>query len=366
MSALPVPRFRAEHIGSLLRPPDLVDAMSRKLTGGIPDDELAAVQDRAIRSAIRLQEDIGLACVTDGEFRRWVYLRTFIEEGFGIPVTASLVEGMLEVGQPIRWKPVHVRDFKFLRQYTSAVPKVTMLGPCRVHWSSGRGNISRAVYPDLAQFWDDIVIACRNEIDALFRAGCTYIQIDETTLVKFADPESRAFAAIRGEDLDQLLPVYIDVINRVVSDRPRGMTIGLHMCRGNSFDEGSSNRRSEGGYDALAERIFNELDVDFFLLEYDTPRAGTFEPLRFLPKDKGAVLGLVSTKLPELEPVDDLIRRIDAASKYVDISRLGISPQCGFSSGFRGHPLNHEQQTAKLRRVVEVATRVWGGTLSEP
>jgi len=361
-----LPRFRAEHIGSLLRPPKLVDAMAKRLDGGMPDDELTAIQDSAIRNVIRLQEDVGLTCVTDGEFRRWTYLRTFIEEGFGIPVTKSLVEGMLEVSKPIRWKPVHVRDFEFLKKHSSAVPKVTMLGPCRVHWSAGRRHISRDVYPDMAAFWNDIVAACRNEIQALARAGCNYVQIDETTLVKFADPESKAFAASRGENLDELLPTYINVINRVVADRPAGMTIGLHMCRGNSFDEGSSNRRSGGGYDAIAERVFNELDVDFFFLEYDTPNAGTFEPLRLMPKDRGVVLGLVSTKVPQLEKADDLIRRIDEASKYMDVSRMGISPQCGFSSGFRGHPLNHEQQLAKLRRIVDVATRVWGSTRSEP
>jgi 5-methyltetrahydropteroyltriglutamate--homocysteine methyltransferase len=351
--------FRAEHIGSLLRPPELVDAMAKHLENRISGEELRAIQDRAIDQVIRLQEDLGYGALNDGEYRRVSYLITFMERGFNIPYAKSTTA--LQVKEPVRWKgPVHLDEFKYVASRTRAMGKVTLLGPCRVHWQTGRNNISRDIYPDIEKFWDDIVCATRSEIRALGEAGCRYIQIDDTAFAKFSDPQTQAQLASRGEDWRALIPLYIEMTNRVVAEPPPGMTIALHMCRGNSVHHGPGHQRAAGGYDAIAERMFNELNIDIFFLEYDTPRAGDFSPLKYLPREKSVVLGLVSTKLPELEDANALRHRIDEAAKFCDLDQLALSPQCGFSSQFRGHPLTMDQQTAKLRRIAEVAEKVWG------
>ncbi|MSQ52495.1 MAG: 5-methyltetrahydropteroyltriglutamate--homocysteine S-methyltransferase [Betaproteobacteria bacterium] len=351
---------RAEHIGSLLRPPELVEAMARKLEGSIDEAELRAIQDRAIDDVLRLQEDLGYRAVNDGEYRRVSYLITFMEQGFSVPYAKSTTA--LQIKAPVRWQgPVHVDEYRYVASRARTIGKVTLLGPCRVHWQTGRNNIDRHIYPDIAKFWDDIVAATRSEIRALAEAGCRYIQIDDTAFAKFSDPQTQAQLASRGEDWRELIPLYIEMTNRVVADPPPGMTIALHMCRGNSVHHGPGHQRAAGGYDAIAERMFNELDIDIFFLEYDTPRAGDFSPLKYLPKGKSVVLGLVSTKDPELESAEHLRRRIDEAATYCELDQLAISPQCGFSSQFRGHPLSMDQQTAKLRRIAEVAQATWGG-----
>ncbi|MFM9971670.1 MAG: 5-methyltetrahydropteroyltriglutamate--homocysteine S-methyltransferase [Burkholderiales bacterium] len=353
--------FRAEHIGSLLRPPELVDAMARHLEGKIGADELRTVQERAIDLVVRMQEDLGYRALTDGEYRRESYLKTFLENGFGIDYAKSTIS--LKVDKPVRWKaPVHVKDFSYVKPRTQATPKITLLGPCRVHWQAGRNNISKSVYPDIEQFWDDLIEATRSEIRALGEAGCTYIQIDDTAFAKFGDQATREQLAARGEDWRLLIPKYIEVMNRVVADPPKGMTIALHMCRGNSMAHPPGHKRAEGGYEVVAEQLFNELEVNIFFLEYDTERAGDFSPLKFLPKHKGVVLGLVSTKTAQLESEESLRRRIDEAATYVDLERLALSPQCGFSSQFRGHPLTMDEQHAKLARIAQVALKVWGAT----
>jgi 5-methyltetrahydropteroyltriglutamate--homocysteine methyltransferase len=287
------------------------------------------------------------------------YIRTFLEQGFGIPYERSTTS--LKITKRVRWQgPVHVRDFEYVKPRTKRLYKATLVGPCRVHWQAGRNNISRDVYPDIELFWDDLVEATRNEIRALAEAGCRSVQIDDTTLAMFGDQATRDQLAARGEDWKLLIPKYIEVLNRVAADPPEGMTIALHMCRGNSMHHPAGHVRAAGGYDDVAERMFNELDINIFFLEYDSPRAGDFTPLRHLPRHKSVVLGLVSTKTPDVESLDGLQRRIDEAATHCDLSQLAISPQCGFSSGFRGHPLTHEQQRAKLARVVETARKVWG------
>ncbi len=352
------PPFRADHIGSLIRPPKLIDAMARSMEGKISPDELRAVQNAAIDEVVRLQEDAGLPCITDGEFRREGYM-DFIKglgltrDPFGPPGATTVVRKRIE-----RPRPVLVDDFRYLSSRTRRLPKVCLVGPCRIHYNSGRERIDHNVYPTIDLFWNDVIECYRAEFQDLAHAGCRYIQIDETVLAKFADPDIQRRLAERGDSWRDLLPLYIGVLNRVVADPPSGLSFGIHMCRGNSML--TPNQRASGGYELIAEALFNELNIDVFYLEYDTPRAGDFSPLKYLPKGKTAVLGLVSTKTPELETADQLKRRIDEASKYTDIDQLGLSPQCGFSSQFRGYPLTIEQQIAKLRMVVDVAEQTWG------
>jgi 5-methyltetrahydropteroyltriglutamate--homocysteine methyltransferase len=359
--AVRAPAFRVEQIGSLFRPPELIAAMERKLAGTIGDAELEDIQNKAIIYVIKMQEELGLPCLTDGEFRRFNYTRTFFTKTLGLSSFIRSSEEDLIIDRRITWTPTLVDDYKFLIAHTRRAAKVTLIGPCRGHWAaSGRKHISKDVYPDMAQFWDDIVDAERKEIQSLADAGCTYVQMDDTTLAKFGDTRTQAKWAALGEPLEELLPTYISAINRCIANAPAGMAFGLHTCRGNSASHSLGFQRPSGGYDSVAERMFNELEFGTYFLEYDTPRAGDFTPLRLLPKGKVAVLGLISTKEPRVETADELVRRIEEASKYVDVSQLAISPQCGFSSGFKGHPLNVEQQTAKLRVAVEVAERVWG------
>lgn len=366
------PPFRAEQIGSLLRPEELKAAMQRRQKGEIAPAELAAIQNRAIDEAIRMQEDLGLQCITDGEFRRVVYFSYFYVEGLGgIRYEEEGEQGWKyrdrqghEIGSSLpvvtrrlQWrKPINVDDFRYLAARTSRTPKLTLPGPNALHFFGGRKNISRYAYPDLEAFFDDVVEALRREIRALAEAGCRYLQIDETALAKFGDPAIRETLAARGDSWEALLPLYIRNLNRVVADAPRGLTIGVHMCRGNR----QGHWQAEGGYDLVAERMFNELAIDHFFMEYDSPRAGDFSALRFVPKGKRVVLGLVSTKLPHLESMDALKKRIDEAARYVDLERLAVSPQCGFASDVVGNPLTLEQQKAKLARVVELAHQVWG------
>ncbi len=366
------PPFRADQVGSLLRPPDLIRARERFQKGEIDRAALAEIEDRSIAEVVRLQEDVGLAAVTDGEYRRRNYYGGFFVDGIGgvkpgieastkwfYKNAAGEKKGaaLPQVVARLRWKkPVHVGDFRFLAARTDRMVKVTLPGPCILHFLAGRDNIDRTAYPDLDLFWDDVVDAIRREMDALYQAGCRYIQLDETAFAKFGDAEVVQGLKDRGDDWRDLARLYIEVMNRTLAGKPADLSVCIHMCRGNS----RGFWQAEGGYDPVAERLFNDLAVDGFFLEYDSARAGSFAPLAAMPKGKPVVLGLVSTKTGVLEKADDLKRRIDEAAAYVDPDQICISPQCGFASEHHGNPLTVDQEVAKLRLLVDVARDVWG------
>lgn len=364
------PPFRAEHIGSLLRPAHLLDLRRRYAAGEASAEELHAAEDDAVEAAIAMQQRVGLKLVTDGEFRRHAYHDFFFEHlgdvtiGFP-PVDADEArDGEKRAAQPVavvksrlQWsQPIHGKEVVFLKKHATARPKITLPGPCTLHFRGGAREILRyGAYSDIETFWSDVVDAYAREFDALAEAGCDYVQIDETSFAKFADPATRAAIAERGDDWETVIDDYIAIMNRTLARAPKSLNIGMHLCRGNR----GGHFHAEGGYDVVAEKLFNALDFEFYFLEYDSPRAGDFSPLRFLPKDKTAVLGLVSTKSGKIEDKSDLKRRIDEAGKYVDPDRLAISPQCGFASVASGNPISPEIQEAKLRLVVEVADEVW-------
>lgn len=360
----PEPPFRAEHVGSLLRPAALLDARRRHRRHEIDDAALLKTEADAIRAALALQERVGLRLATDGEFRRASYHSHFYGQlgDISFDVVGTGTDG--RAAQPVslirsrlRWMhPIHVDDFAFVKAQTRLCPKVTIPGPCALHFRGGDAAVLAHAYEDVDAFWDDIVTAFRSELTSLAEAGCRYVQIDETAFAKFGDPAVRAMLAARGDDWSALITSYIAVTNRVLRDLPEGLTVAMHLCRGNR----GGRWHAEGGYDAVAEALFNELAIRLFLLEYDSPRAGGFAPLRFMPADKMVVLGLVSTKSGMLESKDLLLRRIDEACHHIDLARLGVSPQCGFASVETGNPITPEQQEAKLRLVVELAETVWG------
>ena len=373
------PPFRADHVGSLLRPEKLKQARERFLGPQTPtsnigphdDPRLRAVEDECVREVVALQEAIGLRAVTDGEFRRrsWWLELILGWEGFCADRTGSAklkwrnasgeTQGFsdLNVSGRIRWRPSSVvRAFEFLKAATRAVPKVTLPAPNCVHYYMG-GKINRAVYATDAEFWSDLIGCYRTEIRALVDAGARYIQLDDTSIAFICDPAHREYVRSWGMDPQRLLELYAGKINEALADVPDEVTVTLHQCRGNR----EGNWAAEGGYDPVAEVLFNAIDVDGYFLEYDTSRAGGFEPLRLLPKgDKRVVLGLVSSKKPDLEPADLLRRRIDEAARFAPLEQLALSPQCGFASSIKGNPLGHADQEAKLRRIVEVAAQTWG------
>jgi 5-methyltetrahydropteroyltriglutamate--homocysteine methyltransferase len=361
------PPFRAEHIGSLLRPAGLL-ALRQKFTAGeIGRDELAGAENVAIQDAVRLQERVGLKLVTDGEVRRRSYHSYFYAQ-LG-DVAPDAVVGRDEeasggrAAQPaavikskLKWThPIHVDDFERLRSLTSAVPKITIPGPCALHFRGGDQAVTAHAYHDVDEFWIDTVESYHKELAALASAGCAYVQIDETAFAKFADPTVQARLAARGDDWRSLIDRYIDVTNRVLRGA-NGIHVGMHLCRGNR----GGHWHAEGSYDLIADKLFNALDIGFFFLEYDSPRAGDFSPLRLVPDSKSVVLGLVSTKTEALEDRLALERRIEEASRHIDLNRLALSPQCGFASSQEGNPISPAAQEAKLRLVVEVARDVWG------
>jgi 5-methyltetrahydropteroyltriglutamate--homocysteine methyltransferase len=367
------PPFRAEHIGSLLRPPSLLAARREHRAGSLGAEELRAAEDAAIADVARLQAELGLGSITDGEFRRESYSDSFTTAGFesvGVgdggdggwsyaDSTGNQEEGRVAVvGGRLLWtRPVNVENFKYLASVAPAgLPKMTLPGPCYLHFRAGRDNISRAAYPDLDLFWQDIVDNYHKEMAALANAGCRYIQLDETSIAKLGDDAIRGVLKERGDDWEALLETYTDVINAVAAGRPDGVKLGMHLCRGNK----RGHWQAEGGLDDVAMKLFQKLDLDFYYLEYDSPRAGTFAPLAAVPDHKTVVLGLVSTKQAELEDADAIKRRIDEAAAYVDLDRLALSPQCGFASHELGNPISFEQQAAKIRLVVDVAKDVWG------
>ena len=370
------PPFRADQVGSLLRPERLKQARERFLGPQTPtsaigphrNPELRAVEDECVREVVALQERVGLKAVTDGEFRRrsWWLELILGWEGFEADRTGSAklkwrdasgaTQGFsdLNVVGPIRWRASSVvRAFEFLQANTRRLPKVTMPAPNCVHYYTG-GKLG--YYKDKAAFWADLVAAYRQEIAALVQAGARYIQLDDTSIAFICDPAHREYVRSWGDDPMALLETYAQKINETLAGLPPEVTITLHQCRGNR----EGNWAAEGGYDPVADVLFNRINVNGYFLEYDTARAGGFEPLRFLPKGKRVVLGLVSSKNARVETADELTRRIDQAAKIAPIGQLALSPQCGFASSIKGNPLGHAEQEAKLARIVEVADRVWG------
>jgi 5-methyltetrahydropteroyltriglutamate--homocysteine methyltransferase len=372
MSDRTTPPFRADHVGSLLRPPELLRARADFAEGRLSADELRAIEDEAIRAVVALQEEVGLRAATDGEFRRASWHMDFIYQLGGISkspghltVKFHNAEGDIEFtpaamhidGKVTLEKPIFADDFEFLqRTVTRATPKLTIPSPSMVHYRGGRAAIEESVYPDMDGFWSDLTAAYSDQVAALGDLGCTYLQFDDTSLAYLNDPRQRAEMAAKGDDAEHLHEAYIRHINEALASRPEGMAITTHMCRGNF----RSSWVAEGGYDFVAEALFNELAVDGFFMEWDDARSGGFEPLRFLPKGKVVVLGLVTTKTGELESRDFLKARIEEASKFVDVDQLCLSPQCGFSSTVEGNALSISQQADKLRLIVEVADEVWG------
>jgi 5-methyltetrahydropteroyltriglutamate--homocysteine methyltransferase len=366
------PPFRADHVGSLLRPPALLRARDDAAAGRIDATALRAIEDECIRDVVRMQEEVGLQSATDGEFRRASWHMDFIYQLGGITrVAEDLVvqfrndEGTIEftpsaahVDATIELEHTIFGDaFEFLRSVTTtALPKLTIPSPSMLHYRGGRAAISVEVYPDLDAFWEDLTDAYAEEVTRLRELGCTYLQLDDTTLAYLNDPQQRAHVAAIGGDAEHQHEAYIRNINRALESRPAGMSVTTHMCRGNF----RSSWYAEGGYDFVAEALFSELDVDGFFLEFDDARSGGFAPLRFVPPGKQVVLGLVTTKRGALEQKDDLTRRIDEASRYLPLEQLCLSPQCGFSSTVEGNVLSYEEQVAKLRLIVETAQEVWG------
>src|SRR4051794_36367626 len=367
------PPFRADHVGSLLRPPRLLEARERHSAGAIGDDELRGAEDEAIRDIVRMQEEVGLRSVTDGEFRRASWHMDFIYSLGGISRakddlkvqfrnpegTIEFTPAALHVDDKIRLEDTIFGDaFEFLKQTASPAqtPKLTIPSPSMVHYRGGAAAIDPSVYPDRDEFWSDLTSAYSDQVNRVAELGCTSLQFDDTSLAYLNDPNQRAAMAERGEDAEHLHEQYIRHINEALAARPAGLTVTTHMCRGNF----RSSWVAEGGYDFVAEALFNELNVDGFFLEYDDARSGGFEPLRFVPEGKLVVLGLVTTKRGELEQKDELKRRIEEATKYVALEQLCLSPQCGFSSTVEGNQLTYEQEVAKLRLIVETAEEVWG------
>jgi 5-methyltetrahydropteroyltriglutamate--homocysteine methyltransferase len=374
MSSRTTPPFRADHVGSLLRPPALLEARDKHARGEIDDNALREAEDEAIAEVVRLEEDVGLRSATDGEFRRASWHMDFIYQLGGVTkvVDSTLKvqfhneQGDIEfappsmhVDAPIGLEHTIFGDaFEYLKSQASPnqTPKLTIPSPSMVHYRGGRASIDEAIYPDMDRFWDDLVAAYREEVKRLGQLGVTYLQFDDTSLAYLNDPTQREHVREIGGDAEHQHEIYIRHINEALAGRPEGMSVTTHMCRGNF----RSSWVAEGGYDFVAEALFNQLEVDGFFLEYDDERSGTFEPLRFVPKGKQVVLGLVTTKRPQLEDKDMLKRRIDEASQYVDVDQLCLSPQCGFSSTVEGNQLTRDDQMAKLRLIVETAEEVWG------
>ncbi len=362
------PPFRADHVGSLLRPLPLKEARAKREKGEIDAAALKAVEDREIEKIIRRQEDIGLKAVTDGEFRRAFWNYDFLGALPG--VEAYLGERKISF-QGKNPKPMMLRvtgklsafnthpmleHFKFVKAHTRVVAKMTIPSPSSLHFRYGRDAVPDAIYPDMADFYNDLGQTYRKAVRAFADAGCRYLQLDEVNFTYLCDPKLRAQVANRGDDPEQLPKIYAGMINAAISDIPRDMTITMHLCRGNF----QSTFVASGGYEPVAEILFNAINVNGYFMEYDTDRAGSFEPLRLVPKGKMVVLGLVTSKSGRLESKDEIKRRIDEATKFIALDQLCLSPQCGFASTEEGNILAEDEQWAKLRMIVEVAEEVWG------
>ena len=371
MTKRTTPPFRADHVGSFLRPKYLLDAREQAAKGALSKEQLRKVEDKAIAEIVKFQEDVGLQAVTDGEFRRTYFHIDFLEQLGGvktdIPVTITKPDGTQELAPPVmrvvdkvrHAKDIQKADFEYLKSQVSVghTPKVSIPSPTMLHFRGGRAGISKQHYPELdPDFYDDVAKAYGDELRSLAAAGCTYVQMDDTNLAYLCDDKLREAARSRGDDPDELPHRYAKFINKVVAQKPQDMTLAIHLCRGNF----QSTWAAQGGYEPVAEALLSEMDVDAYFLEYDDARSGDFKPLRFLPKNKTVVLGLITTKLGQLENPDDLKRRIDEASKYAPLEQLALSPQCGFSSTVHGNNIAVAQQREKLKLVVDVARAVWG------
>ena len=361
------PPFRADHVGSLLRPSALRQAFRAHGSGQLNDAEFARIQDECIRDAVRKQEELGLQVVTDGEFRRGSYWGRFVErvEGFSIKTadfkfrddqghevefTAPYAHARLK-----RTQPLAVDEFRFLQQVARATPKITLPSPSTMHFFRCTDYADPAAYSSIDAFFADLAGVYRDEIVELANAGCRYIQLDEVAIAQLCDPAIRKMVEGFGQNPDRLVGLYIDALNDAIAAAPSSAVVGVHMCRGNF----KGHYLAAGGYERVAEQFFTQTNANHFLLEYDTPRAGDFQPLRFV-RDKGVVLGLISSKSPEVEKIETLESRVREASKHIDLDRLAISPQCGFASTAAGNPVTEDIETTKLQLAVRVAERIWG------
>lgn len=366
------PPFRADQVGSLVRPAAVVAGRADFAAGKIDAAGLRAIEDAAIRAVVAKQEAIGLQVVTDGEFRRGTYSDSFTTGGIaGISVELTEEEGWRKsdthghrtarriprVTGHIQWRGNgNAQDFAMLKAVARATPKITLPGPAYIHYRAGRDNIDRQVYPSLDEFWADLVAAYHRELAALHAAGCRYVQIDETSLVKLGDPRARQLLAERGDQWQDLLRIYVDAINAVVAGAPADMQIAIHVCRSQD-----PSWQADVGYDPIADALFNRMNIGTYLLEYDNPRAGNFAPLRLLPKGKAVVLGLVSSRNPRLETIDELKRRIEEASRFAPLDRLALCPHCGFATSVeRSNDEAEALQWKKLQLIVDTARAVWG------
>src|SRR5262245_2374401 len=361
------PPFRADHVGSLLRPALLRQAFKDHLAGRIDDARFARIQDQCIRDVVRLQEEVGLAVVTDGEFRRGSYWGRFVERIDGFVIKPALFEFRDDHGHKVeftapyaeeklnRTQPLALDEFVFLRDVAKATPKITLPSPSTMHFYRCSDFARKGVYHDVEAFFADLLTIYRDEIAELARAGCRYIQLDEVAIALLCDPAIRQKVEAAGEKPDALVDLYIESINHAVAAAPKGVAIGIHMCRGNF----KGHSLASGGYESVAEQFFSRTRATHFLLEYDTERAGDFKPLRFV-KGKGVVLGLVSSKVSALEPRETLERRVREATQYLALERLAISPQCGFASTVAGNPMTEADERAKLKLVSETARAIWG------
>jgi 5-methyltetrahydropteroyltriglutamate--homocysteine methyltransferase len=364
------PPFRADHVGSLLRPRELTEARAARKAGTLSAEALRTVEDRCIEAAIRRQEELGLRAASDGEYRRAYWHYDFVSGLDGVelyePEQKIQFKGSFAVPHALRitgkvgWsRAVMVDDYRFVASHVrGAVPKMTIPSPSVVHFRGGRRAIDARTYPDLEGFFADLGEAYNKAVAAFGAAGCRYLQLDEVNIAYLCDPEQIEGLKARGEHVENLLQIYAGLLNRAIEGRPDGMVISMHLCRGNF----RSTWVASGGYEPVAEVLFNQIDSDAYFMEYDSDRAGGFEPLRFVPRgNKVVVLGLVTSKSGVLESKDELKRRIEAASRYVPLEQLALSPQCGFASTEEGNVLTEEEQWAKLRLCVEVAQEVWGG-----
>jgi len=364
------PPFRADHVGSLLRPTELLEARTKRHKGEISADELSAAEDASIKKAVAMQESVGLQGITDGEHRRTFFHIDFLEKLEGVEVKGGLPVKFHTKTAQIEFSPPSMRvsgelkrsggivteDFKYLKSITKGTPKIAIPSPTMLHFRGGRNAVDETAYPDMEDFFRDLAKAYQGELADLGALGCTYLQFDDTNLAYLCDPAQHQRVRDMGEDPALLPHLYARMVNDAIADKPDDMAICIHLCRGNF----QSAWVAEGGYDPVAEALFQEMNVDGYFLEYDDERSGGFEPLRFVPKGKTVVLGLISTKVRALESKDEIKRRIEEASKYVDMEYLALSPQCGFSSTVEGNDISEDEQKAKLLLVKEISDEVWG------
>ena len=363
------PPFRADHVGSLLRPPEVLAARKQCAEGKLSRAELRAIEDKHIAHAVKMQESVGLKAITDGEYRRAFFHLDFLEQLEGVTVSGAIAANS-DAQEKVHFTPpklsvtgklrhvrnIQVDDFNYLKSQVSQTPKVSIPSPTMVHFRGGRAAIDIHAYPDMDEFFEDLAQCYRDEIAALYAAGCRYIQMDDTNMAYLCDPMMRQGAIDRGDDPNTLPRTYAALINAVIDNRPADLTIGVHLCRGNF----RSQWFAAGGYEPVAEVLFNELNVDAYFLEYDDERSGDFAPLRFVPNNKTVVLGIITSKFPQLENAEFLRRRIDEAAQYMPLQNMCVSPQCGFSSTEHGNDVSMDDQWRKLELVVNTAQAIWG------